>query len=120
MLLLLFILIPFSAFAQNTRFDPHELNGIWLRTGGDRGYNNEVAPMTVWGEEKFKSYKPSYGRELGSADAAAHPEEAIGRRRAVPSALGSDPAGECNPSGVDLFARPRGVSVCPSWTEYID
>ena len=65
--------------------------------------------MTVWGEEKFKSYRPSYGRELGSADAVAHPEEAIGRQRAVPSALGNDPAGECNPSGVPrllFFPRP--------------
>jgi hypothetical protein len=104
-----FVIVPLSTFAQTAAGDPHDLNGIWIRTGGDRGYNNDVPPMTAWGLEKFNSYKPAYGRQLGSSDAAAHPEEAIGRRRAVPSALGNDPAGECNPSGVPrllFFPRP--------------
>jgi hypothetical protein len=105
-----FVIFPFSlTFAQTAFWNAHDLNGIWVRTGGDRGYNNDVVPMTAWGQAKFNSDKPSYGRELGSADAAAHPEEAIGRRRAVPSALGNDPAGECNPSGVPrllFFPRP--------------
>jgi len=105
-----FIILRSSlASAQTAAWDPHELNGIWIRTGGDRGYNNDVVPMTVWGQEKFNSNKPSYGRELGSADAATHSEEAIGRRRAVPSGLGNDPTGECNPSGIPrllFFPRP--------------
>src|SRR6266581_3130631 len=109
MALLSFVIAPSSGFAQTSSWDPHDLNGIWIRTGGDRGYNNEVVPMTAWGEAKFNSYKPSYGHERGTADAAAHPEEAIGRRRAVPSALGNDPTGKCNPSGVPrllFFPRP--------------
>src|SRR5215470_10878178 len=107
----LFFIIGASAFvlAQKAAWDPHDLNGIWIRTGGDRGYNNDVVPMTAWGDEKFDSYKPSYGRELGSADAAAHSEEAIGRRRAVPSGLGNDPTGECNPSGVPRLLFPRPI-----------
>jgi len=56
--------------------------------------------MTPEGERKFNANKPGYGRALGSADAAAHPEEPIGRRRAVPPAQGNDPAGECQPLGL--------------------
>jgi hypothetical protein len=65
--------------------------------------------MTPAGEAKFNSYKPSYGRQLGSPDAAQRTTEHIGRRRAIPPALGNDPTGECNPSGVPrllLFPRP--------------
>jgi hypothetical protein len=114
------IIVPSSlAFSQTAVWDPHDINGIWIRTGGDRGYNNDVVPMTAWGQEKFNSYKPSYGRELGSADAAAHSEEAIGRRRAVPSGLGNDPTGECNPSGIPrllFFPRPIEFVQTPTKT----
>jgi len=110
--LFVFLLLSLNLSGQSTApqpFDRHDLNGIWNRTGGDRGYNNQVPPMTPTGMEKFNSYKPSYGRDLASSDAAAHPEEHIGRRRAVPPALGNDPTGECNPSGVPrllFFPRP--------------
>src|SRR5437588_11613228 len=81
-------------FAQN--FDPHDLSGIWSRNSqgyggggtcrvcGDRGFNNEVPPMTPSGQARFEANKPSYGRASGSAAAAQHPEEHIGRRRGVP------------------------------------
>ena len=79
-------------------FDPHDLSGIWTRKGtpggyggggtcadcGDRGFGNDVPPFTPLGQKMFDANKPSYGRLPGSPDAAAHPEEAIGRRRAVP------------------------------------
>src|ERR1051326_6873445 len=70
-----FVIVPLSTFAQTAAWDSHDLNGIWIRTGGDRGYNNDVPPMTAWGLEKFNSYKPAYGRQLGSSDAAARSEE---------------------------------------------
>src|SRR5690242_92320 len=92
--LIVFLFLSISLSAQSTatiRFDAHDLSGIWNRTGGDRGYNNQVPPMTPLGLEKLNSNKPSYGRDLDSADAAAHPEEHMGRRRAVPPALGNDP-----------------------------
>src|SRR5262245_37500818 len=101
--LLVFLFLSLNLSGQSTApvpFDPHDLSGIWNRTGGDRGYNNQVPPMTPLGLEKFNSNRPSYGRDLDSPDAAAHPKEHIGRRRAVPPALGNDPTGECNPSGV--------------------
>ena len=49
----------------------------------------------------FDANKPSYGSaSTGSArDAAAHPEEDIGRWRAVPPASDSDPYQHCNPMG---------------------
>lgn len=56
--------------------------------------------MTPEGEKLLESHKTGYGRPLGSPLAAAHPEEHIGRRRAVPPALGNDPTGDCTPAGL--------------------
>ena len=97
-------------------YDPHDLAGIWTRNSsvkgyggggtcydcGDRGFSNEVPPFTPQGQKMFEANKPSYGWSLGSADAAAHPEEHIGRRRAVAPSNGTDPYQYCNPEGVDL------------------
>jgi hypothetical protein len=94
-------------------FDKRDLSGIWTRNGtpggyggggtcrdcGDRGFGNDVPPLTPMGQKLFDANKPSYGRNLGSADAAAHPEEHIGRRRAVPPANDTDPYQHCNPMG---------------------
>jgi hypothetical protein len=84
----------------NVPYDSHDLTGIWIRTGGQYNMGGEVPPLTPEGQRRLDANKPSYGRMLGSADAAAHPEEPIARRRAVAPAVGNDPAGECNPQGV--------------------
>jgi len=98
-------------------FNPHDLSGVWGRFGsragrgnlqqgtafpeaGDPGFGNDVPPMTKEGEELLESHKTGYGRPLGSALAAAHPEEHIGRRRAVPPAVGNDPTADCAPAGL--------------------
>jgi hypothetical protein len=89
--------------------DPKDLSGVWSRTGGDRGFNNDVPPMTPEGQRKFNEMKPSYGRALGSPAAARATDEHIGRRRAVPPAQGNDLVGDCNPQGVPrilFFPRP--------------
>ncbi|HTA71840.1 MAG TPA: hypothetical protein VK776_26340 [Bryobacteraceae bacterium] len=106
---------PLARIAPSDKaFDPHDLSGIWTRNGtpggyggggtcadcGDRGFGNDVPPFTPLGQKLFDANKPSYGRLLGSPDAAAHSEEAIGRRRAVPPANGTDPYQYCNPEGV--------------------
>src|SRR5579864_1920221 len=113
--------ISLTAFAQRGRgnaapsppHDPHDLTGIWnLGFGQDLSLTTEPPPMTPEGQKKFDANKPSYGRELGSADAAAHPDEHIGRRRAVPPGVGNDPIGECNPLGwprLFFFGRPVEV-----------
>ena len=61
----------------------------------------------------FDANKPSYGRNLGSPDAAAHPEEHIGRRRAVPPSNGTDPYQYCNPMG------PSRALIYPDPLEFI-
>ena len=61
----------------------------------------------------FDANKPSYGRNLGTPDAAAHPEEHIGRRRAVPPANGTDPYQYCNPMG------PSRALIYPDPVEFI-
>ena len=106
---------------DDREFDPRDLNGIWTRgnpdgglggasscieawthTGpcGDRGFSQDWPTFTPDGQAVFDSYKPSYGRRLGSEDAAAHPEEHIGRRRAVAGGAANDPQTACNPLGV--------------------
>jgi hypothetical protein len=64
----------------------------------------------------FDANKPSYGRNLGSPEAAAHPEEHIGRRRAVPPANGTDPYQYCNPMGPTralIYPDPMEMNVLP-------
>jgi hypothetical protein len=93
-------------------FNPREIGGIWSRNAngfggggtcancGDRGYSVEFPEFTPEGQAAFDKNIPSYGREKDSADAKAHPEEHIGRRRAQPPALGNDLYGQCNPMGI--------------------
>jgi hypothetical protein len=115
----------------NKPFDKHDLSGIWTRNGtpagyggggtcadcGDRGFNNDVPPMTPLGQKMFEANKPSYGRNLGSAAANEHPEEHIGRRRAVPPANGTDPYQYCNPEGLTralIYPDPLEMNVLPN------
>jgi hypothetical protein len=114
----------------NRQYDPHDLSGTWTRNGspggygggstcrdcGDRGFGNDVPPFTPLGQKMFDANKPSYGRNLGSADANAHPEEHIGRRRAVPPANGTDPYQYCNPEGVTralIYPDPVDMNILP-------
>ena len=115
---------------DNKPYDKHDLKGVWSRNGsplgyggggtcrdcGDRGYGIHVPELTALGQKMFDANKPSYGRLLGSADAAAHPEEPIGRRRSVPPANGSDPYQYCNPQGIPraiLYPDPMELVVLP-------
>ena len=115
---------------DNKPFDKRDLSGIWSRNGtpagyggggtcrdcGDRGFSNDVPPLTPLGQKMFDANKPSYGRNLGSADANAHPEEHIGRRRAVPPANGTDPYQTCNPEGLTralIYPDPLEMNVLP-------
>jgi len=98
--------------APSQAYNPRDLNGIWSRnaTGfggggtckecGDRGFSMTWPEFTPEGQAAFDKNIPSYGRALGSEDAAAHPEEHIGRRRSQPPALGNDLYGTCHPMGV--------------------
>src|SRR5437016_6887144 len=121
-----------AAVPQNANkpYDRHDLSGIWTRNGtpggyggggtcrdcGDRGFGNSVPPFTPLGQKMFDANKPSYGRALGSEDAAAHPEEHIGRRRAIPPANGTDLYQYCNPQGVSralIYPDPVEFIVLP-------
>ncbi len=63
------------------RVDPHDLSGVWTRSGGGGSLGNDVK-MTPAGEAKFMSNKPSFGPRM------------------VPPALGNDPMGKCDPLGL--------------------
>jgi hypothetical protein len=81
---------------SNLPFDPHDLVGVWSRTGGDRGMSSrpgvDVPPMTPAAQKLFDASGPGYGP------------------RAVPPAKGNDIVGECNPQGIPrLLYFPRPV-----------
>src|SRR5881628_4027564 len=106
-----------AAAAPSPPHDPHDLTGIWNLAGGtDLSLSRTPPPLTPEGQKRFDANKPSYGRELGSADAAAHPEEHIGRRRALPPANDTDPYQHCNPEGVtraDIYPDPIEILQLP-------
>ena len=89
-------LVTFLAFSSVTfaqippQWSPRDLNGMWSRANpgrgggtcegcGDRGFSNDVPPMTPWGQAKYDEAKPGMGP------------------RAVP--LGNDPMMICDPLG---------------------
>jgi len=79
--------------SRDIEFDPRDLTGVWLSSGGPRRSVTGEAPaaMTPAGQAKYDAQLPSYGP------------------RAIPPALGNDPAWECNPEGVTrmlLSIRP--------------
>lgn len=115
-------------YDPNMPFNPYDIAGIWTpnsngfggggrcRDCGDRGFSLEFPEFTAEGQRAFEQAIPSYGRAKGSADAAAHPEEHIGRRRAQPPALGNDPYQQCNPMGIPravLYPDPEEFIVLP-------
>jgi hypothetical protein len=78
---------------QEDGYDARDLSGVWVSSGGPRRSvtGEEPESMTPQGQAKYDSRLPSYGP------------------RAIPPALGNDPAGECNPVGVTrmlLSIRP--------------
>lgn len=115
-------------FDSNLPFEPRNIAGVWTPNGngfggggrcrdcGDRGYSFEFPELTPAGQAAFDKNIPSYGRMKDSADAKAHPEEHIGRRRAQPPALGNDTYGTCNPMGMPraiLYPDPVELIVLP-------
>ena len=91
-------------------FDPRDLSGYW--EGDLYAYSVTVPGFTRAGQVKFNANSPSYGRLLGSPEAAAS-DAHIGRRRAVPPALGNDPVGDCNPLGLMrlLLYSPSPIEI---------
>src|SRR5271168_3144685 len=69
----------------NRPYDKHDISGIWSRNGtpggyggggtcrdcGDRGFSNNVPPLTPLGQKMFDANKPSYGRNLNSPESDA-------------------------------------------------
>src|SRR5579863_7637717 len=62
--------------------DPHDLSGVWKRSGGVLTMSGETPPMTPWGKARFDAAKPVYGP------------------RAFPGGLGNDPMSTCDPLGM--------------------
>jgi hypothetical protein len=95
---------------DNRPFNPRDLSGVWW--GHLYGYSLTDPPMTPEGRKIYDSYKPAYGVALGSPEAAAS-KEPMGRRRAIASALTTDPTFHCNPLGLIrlLFYAPAPLEI---------
>ncbi len=93
-----------AAFAQSEQTAGRsDLSGVWNRQGALRTLSDPAPPMTPQGEAKYKSNKPGYNLRSDP--------------KAVPPAVGNDPAGRCDPLGLvrSLFAfRPVEFIVLPN------
>lgn len=85
-----------------SRFDPHDLTGIWLRRGGDRSISPKAPPLTREGEARMAKNIPARTRNPRTPSAA------------VPSDS-NDPAFACNPKG---FPRIL-IDTAHDWHEVI-
>jgi hypothetical protein len=98
-----FIVLALTLVFSAGSFAQSDLNGVWNRTGGLRTLSDPPPPMTPEGKAKFEANKPSYNRPSSP--------------RAIPPALGNDPAGRCDPLGLvrSIFAfRPIEFVVLPN------
>jgi hypothetical protein len=100
------LLCAASATIAQTKFDRHDLTGIWI-ISGHRSISANVPPMTPEGEARMNANKPTRGRFLGEPLNGEHP----GFVRAVPvPSLGNDPSHKCNPNGFPrLLLDPEPV-----------
>jgi hypothetical protein len=92
----LLVIVVFSSVGL-AQTGSQDLSGIWA-FGGLRTLSNAPPPMTPAAQAKFNANKPSYGP------------------RAIPPALGNDPAGRCDPLGLVrlmLFPRPLEILQVP-------
>jgi hypothetical protein len=102
-------LLAFSALAQTSagqrqvKFDPRDLTGIWLRSGGDRSISPKAPPLTPEGQARMAKNIPARSR----SPLAPSPK--------VPSES-NDPAFACNPKG---FPRIL-IDIAHDWHEVID
>ena len=62
--------------------DPHDLTGVWRRSGGVLSMSATPPPFTAWGKAKFDATRPVYGP------------------RAVQGGFGNDPMSTCDPLGM--------------------
>ena len=69
-----------------SQFNPRDLSGIWLRSGGDRSISPKPPPMTPEGEARMAGNIPARSRNPRAAAST------------VPSDS-NDPAFSCNPKG---------------------
>ena len=71
-----------AAPAVSVPHDPHDLSGVWRRSGGVLTMSATPPPFTPWGKAKFDATKPVYGP------------------RAVQGGFGNDPMSTCDPLGM--------------------
>ena len=90
------------AAQRPTKFDPHDLTGIWLRRGGDRSISPKAPPLTPEGQARMAKNIPARTRNPSTPSAA------------VPSDS-NDPAFACNPKG---FPRIL-IDTAHDWHEVI-
>ena len=112
--------------ASDSKFDPHDISGVWTRNPrtfdrnapacpecgepiGGYGFGLDVPPFTPEGRKRFDANKTGKGLAPDSPQALANPQIHIGRRRGVPPGLANDPQATCNPDGI-----PRLLLMTPA------
>jgi hypothetical protein len=104
-LILLAMALPLVLFGQNTKFDPHDLTGKWVRSSNNQGFANvpetgrgnfPEAPFTPAGKAAYEKNYPGYGPRANAT-------------------LRNDPMGSCDPLGIPRNLNAEVVSSHNWW-----
>jgi len=117
-----------SSDTDTRDYDKRDFSGLWSRSPDQYnlgpcpecrdpaswpgyGFFGETPPMTPAGQERFESYRPARGIELGTEQAAQRTDIHIGYRRAVLPAFGNDPEMRCEPLGLARLITFSGIGA---------
>ena len=104
-LILSAVALPAVVSGQNTKFDPHDLSGKWVRNSNNQGFSNvpetgrgnfPEAPFTPAGKAAYEKNYPGYGPRANAT-------------------LRNDPMGTCDPLGIPRNLNAEVVSSHNWW-----